>query len=219
MRTDLPSGTIAFLASDIEGSTSLLQELGPDAYAQVLDEHRRIVRAASRAHGGTEVDAQGDAFLVAFQTAGGALAAADEVTETLGGGPIRVRIGLHTGTPLVTDEGYVGEVVHIAARVASAAHGGQILVSQPTWALLDTPDSLMGLGEHRLKDIAEPLLLYQLGSRGFPPLRTISNTNLPRPTSSFIGRERELADARARLAEGARLLTLTGATGIREDPS
>ena len=213
MRTDLPSGTVTFLVSDVEGSTRLLHELGPDAYARALAEHRRIVRAASQAHGGTEVDTQGDAFLVAFPTAGGALAAADAMTASFEGGPILVRIGLHTGVPLVTDEGYVGEVIHVAARVASAAHGGQVLVSGATQDLLVAPASLIDLGAHRLKDIADPLALYQLGDRSFPPLRTISNTNLPRPASSFVGRERELAEARARLGEGARLLTLTGPGG------
>ena len=213
VRTDLPTGTVTFLVSDIEGSTRLLQRLGPDAYAAALAEHRRIVRSACRAHGGIEVDTQGDAFLVVFPVVDGALAAADEVTAALDEGPIRVRIGIHSGVPLVTDEGYVGAVVHEAARIASAAHGGQVLLSRSTRALIERPVSLQELGEHRLKDIDEPLALYQLGGRGFPPLRTISNTNLPRPVSSFIGRERELAETRARLADGARLLTLTGPGG------
>lgn len=213
MRTDLPTGTVTFLVSDIEGSTRLLQGLGPDAYAVALTEHRRIVRSACRAHGGIEVDTQGDSFLVVFPVVDGALAAADELTAALEEGPIRVRIGIHTGVPLMTDEGYVGTVVHEAARIASAAHGGQVLLSQSTRALIATPVSLQELGEHRLKDIDEPLALHQLGGRGFPPLRTISNTNLPRPVSSFIGRERELAETRARLADGARLLTLTGPGG------
>lgn len=213
MRTDLPTGTVTFLVSDIEGSTRLLRQLGSDAYAAALAKHRRIVRAACHVHGGTEVDTQGDAFLMAFPNADDALAAADELTEALGGGPILVRVGLHTGVPLVTDEGYVGEVVHVTARVASAAHGGQVVMSQATRTLIEAPVSLQELGEHRLKDIAEPLALHQLGSRSFPPLRTISNTNLPRPVSSFIGRERELTEARDRLAGGARLLTLTGPGG------
>ncbi len=212
MRTDLPTGTVTFLVSDIEGSTRLLHELGPVAYARALAEHRQIVRAACRAQGGIEVDTQGDAFLVVFPTAAGALGAASALTAGLAGGPVQVRVGLHTGAPLVTDEGYVGEVVHVAARIASAAHGGQVLASKGTRDLLETP-ALTDLGAHRLKDIADPLVLYQLGDRRFPPLRSISNTNLPRPASSFVGRERELADAHARLAEGARLLTLTGPGG------
>ncbi len=212
VRTDLPSGTVTFLVSDIEGSTRLLLDLGPDDYAQALTQHRRIVRAACRAHRGVEVDTQGDAFLVVFSAPGDAIAAAAALTEGLAGGPILVRVGLHTGVPLVTDEGYVGEVVHVAARVASAAHGGQVVVSQSTKAVAATT-LLTDLGSHRLKDIADPVVLYQLGDRSFPPLRTISNTNLPRPASTFLGRARELAEARARLAEGARILTLTGPGG------
>jgi len=105
VRRDLPSGTVTFLFTDVEGSTKLLQELGAEAYAAALGEHRRILRAAFDAHGGVEVDTQGDAFFVAFPTAPGALTAAGNMTEALAGGPIRVRMGLHTGTPLLTEEG------------------------------------------------------------------------------------------------------------------
>ena len=213
MRTDLPSGTVTFLASDIEGSTRLLRELGPDAYADALAKHRQIVRTACESHRGVEVDTQGDSFLVAFATADDALSAADELTAALGVGPILVRVGLHTGIPVLTDDGYVGEVVHVTARVASAAHGGQVVVSDATRAGVRAPESLQDLGAHRLKDIPESLTLFQLGGRPFPPLRTISSTNLPNPVSPFIGRERELAETRARLAEGARLLTLVGPGG------
>ena len=116
-RPDLPTGTVTFLFTDIEGSTKLLHELGADAYAEALDRHRRALRAAFAANGGVEVDTQGDAFFVAFGHAEGALAAAAEAQAALAGGPIAVRMGVHTGTPLVTAEGYVGVDVHKAARI------------------------------------------------------------------------------------------------------
>ncbi len=127
----LPSGTVTFLFTDIEGSTRLLDELG-DAYAEALAEHRRQLRAVFERHGGIEVDTQGDAFFVAFPRAGDALAAAAEGQRVLADGPIRVRMGVHTGEPTVTEEGYVGIDVHRAARIAAAGHGGQLLVSQTT---------------------------------------------------------------------------------------
>ena len=108
------------------------------------------------------------------------------MTEALAPGPIQLRIGLHTGTPLVTNEGYVGDDVHLAARVAASGHGGQVVLSKTTADLVGL--SLTDLGEHRLKDIAEAVSIYQLGDVSFPPLKTISNTNLPRPASSFVGR-------------------------------
>jgi predicted ATPase/class 3 adenylate cyclase len=211
VRADLPTGTVTFLVTDVEGSTRLLYELGPERYADALAAHRSVVRAAAAAHAGVEVDTQGDSFLLAFPSAADALAAAAAITDALAPGPVRVRIGLHTGTPLVTDEGYVGEDVHVAARVAAAGHGGQVLVSAASAALVETP--LRELGEHRLKDIAGPVALYQLGDGSFPPLRTVASSNLPRPASSFVGRERELEALLARIAGGARLLTLTGPGG------
>ena len=207
---ELPSGTVTFLFTDVEGSTTLLHELGAEAYAAALAEHRRIVREASAAEDGVEVDTQGDAFFVAFPTAPGALQAAHAITERLDSGPIRVRMGLHTGEPLLTEEGYVGADVHFAARVAGSGHGGQVVLSKATAELAST--ELTDLGEHRLKDIAEPVQIFQLGSERFPPLKTISNTNLPRPASSFVGRERELEEVLDRM-ERARLVTLTGPGG------
>ena len=216
---ELPTGTVTFLFTDVEGSTKLLQQLGPEAYAEALAEHRRVIREACRREGGVEIDTQGDGTFLAFPTAPGALAAAAALTDGLSSGPIRVRAGLHTGTPLVTDEGYVGDVVHRAARIAAAGHGGQVLVSSSSAALTEPSGSepralsLTNLGEHRLKDIADPVTLFQLGEGSFPPLRTISNTNLPRPASSFVGRERELNDVLSRIEGGARLVTLTGPGG------
>ena len=122
MRSDLPGGTVTFLFTDIEGSTRLLHDLGPEGYAAALNEHRRVLREAFLSTGGVEVDTQGDAFFVAFATAQGALDAARGGLEALEAGPVRVRMGLHTGTPLVTDEGYVGVDVHRAARIAACGH-------------------------------------------------------------------------------------------------
>jgi predicted ATPase/class 3 adenylate cyclase len=208
--TELPRGTVTFLFTDIEGSTRLLHDLGAEDYASRLAEHRRALREAFDRHGGIEVDTQGDAFFVAFPTAPGALEAAREAQEEL---ELPVRMGLHTGTPLLTDDGYVGADVHRAARIASAGHGRQVLVSAATAALVG-PGGLRDLGEHRLKDLSAPERIFQLGDDEFPPLNTRYRTNLPIPATPFLGREHELADVRALLArDDARLLTLTGAGG------
>jgi predicted ATPase len=212
VRSDLPTGTVTFLFTDVEGSTKLLHELGAEVYADALAEHRRIVRDWCAAEGGVEVDTQGDAFFFVFSSARGAVGAAQAITDGLLGGPILLRIGLHTGTPLVTDEGYVGDDVHLAARVAAAGHGGQVLLSKASRDLVDGL-SICDLGEHRLKDIEGAVSIYQLGSERFPPLKTISNTNLPRPASSFVGRRRERDELVSMLSEGTRLLTLTGPGG------
>jgi predicted ATPase/class 3 adenylate cyclase len=212
VQRNLPSGTVTFLFTDVEGSTKLLNELGPGGYAAVLAEHRRIVRGAFTARGGVEVDTQGDAFFVAFPSASDALEAARAITDGLLAGPIRLRMGLHTGTPLLTEEGYVGEDVHRAARIGAAGHGGQVLVSPATVALTGM-EGLRDLGEHRLKDFDQPMALFQIGDERFPPLKTISNTNLPRPASSFMGRDAEVAKISGLLQDGARILTLTGPGG------
>src|SRR3954449_5337247 len=209
----LPAGTVTFLFTDVEGSTRLLDELGPERYADALATHRRALRAAFRAHGGVEVDTQGDAFFVAFPSPDGAIAAAEEGRRALEGGPIRVRIGIHTGTPTVTDEGYVGIDVHKAARIAAAAHGGQIVVSDETRARLADELPLYDLGEHRVKDFEQAIPLFQVGDETFPPLKTISNTNLPHPASSFVGRRREVDGVTSLVRGGARLVTLTGPGG------
>jgi predicted ATPase/class 3 adenylate cyclase len=215
MRADLPSGTVTFLFTDVEGSTRLLHELGPERYAATLQEHRRVLRDCCRRHGGAEVDTQGDAFFFAFAHPAGAVAAAQDAQVELATGRVSVRMGLHTGLPHLTEEGYVGEDVHLGARVASAGHGGQVLLSAATRAALEPSNSLLlgELGEHRLKDFDRPIAIFQLGTGAFPPLRTISNTNLPRPASSFVGRERELAELAALLRGVARLVTMTGPGG------
>jgi predicted ATPase/class 3 adenylate cyclase len=211
VRGDLPSGTVTFLFTDVEGSTALLQELGAKRYAQALAEHRRLLRAAFTAGGGVEVDTQGDAFFYAFGDAEAAVGMADAGQRALADGPVRVRMGLHTGKPLLTDEGYVGEDVHLGARIAAAGHGGQVLLSEATRKLVQRQAADLGL--HRLKDFAAPVAVFQLGSERFPPLKTLSNTNLPRPASTFVGRERELSEVVGLLCGDARLLTLTGAGG------
>jgi predicted ATPase/class 3 adenylate cyclase len=210
-RPHLPSGTVTFLFTDIEGSTRLLQELG-DRYADVLAEHRRMLREAFAHHSGVEVDTQGDAFFVAFARASDAVASAQAAQGALRGGRVRVRMGVHTGEPMVREEGYVGIDVHRAARLASAGHGGQILLSRPTRDLLDSTFELVDLGLHRMKDLSEPQRLYQLGMEKFPPLKTLHQTNLPVPATPFLGRERELSEV-LRLLGSSRVLTLTGPGG------
>jgi hypothetical protein len=207
---DLPSGTVTFLFTDVEGSTRLLPELGP-AYAAVLAEHRRRLRAEWSAHGGVEVDTQGDAFFVAFGRAEDAAAAALAAQRELNDGPVRVRIGVHTGEPLLTQEGYVGIDVHRAARIAAAGHGGQVLVSQSTRDLIRA-DDLHGLGEHRLRDLTAPERIYQLGGGEFPPLKTLYHTNFPVQPTPLLGRQRELEELQG-LLRSTRLLTLTGPGG------
>jgi predicted ATPase/class 3 adenylate cyclase len=209
---ELPAGTVTFLFTDIEGSTRLLQEHG-SSYATLLAEHRRAVRDAFTRHSGVEVDTQGDAFFVAFPSAADAVAAAAEARHQLEAGPIRVRMGIHTGEPIVSDEGYVGVDVHRAARIAAAAHGGQIVLSETTRRLLDSDTATRDLGEHRLKDLTGPERLHQLGDGDFPPLRTLDATNLPVASSPLVGREHELGELVALLSDGTRLLTITGPGG------
>jgi predicted ATPase/class 3 adenylate cyclase len=211
--TTLPSGTVTLLFTDIEGSTRLLHELGA-GYREALDEHRRVIRGAAEAHGGVEVDTQGDAFFIAFPGAKDAVDAAQEAQEALAPGPICVRMGVHTGEPEPTETGYVGVDVHRAARIAGAGHGGQVLLSQATRELLDDQFPVRDLGAHRLKDLLGPERIYQLGEREFPRLKTLHQTNLPVTATPFLGRMRELADVTELLAEEElRLLTLTGPGG------
>ena len=213
MRPELPTGTVTFLFTDVEGSTKLLQSLGAEAYADALADHRSVIRKACTGTGGVEVDTQGDSFFFAFPTAPGALAAASDFTERLArNGPLRVRVGVHTGTPLVGDEGYIGRDVHRAARIAAAGHGGQVLVSTSTASLVDA--ELTDLGEHRFKDLGAPERVLQLGDGEFPALKSLYRTSLPIPATAFLGRERELREVVELLdREEARLVTLTGPGG------
>ena len=188
-------------------------EFGQEAYAEALAEHRCLLREAFGAHGGVEVDTQGDAFFVAFPTAPGALEAASAAMSALAAGPIRVRMGIHTGTPLVTSEGYVGADVHRAARIAAVGHGGQVLVSASTTCLIGN-EGLRDLGDHRLKDLSAPERIFQLGDADFPPLKSLHQTNLPVPSTPFLGRKYELEEVLGLLSrEDVRLLTLTGSGG------
>src|SRR5438132_2288063 len=217
MVRDLPTGVVTLLFTDVEGSTRLLHELG-DRYGEALHEHRRRLRAAFADHEGVEVDTQGDAFFVAFARASDAVAAAAEGQRTLADGAIRVRMGLHTGEPRLTDEGYVGIDVHKGARIAAVGHGGQVLLSQTTCALVDA--SVRDLGVHRLKDLSAPERIYQLEVEGlrcdFPLLKTIEAgmKNLPAPRTSFVGRAAELDEIDRLLQDpDCRLLTLVGPGG------
>jgi predicted ATPase/class 3 adenylate cyclase len=209
----LPTGTVTFLFTDIEGSTRLLRRVGAERYAEALAEHRRILRAEFAAAEGVEVDTQGDAFFVAFATAAGAVAAAAAGQQALAPGPITVRMGLHTGAPTTTAEGYAGIDVHRGARVASLAHGGQVILSAATAALVED-EPLRDLGRHRLKDFDAPARLFQLGTAEFPPLRTPGAVELPTPATHFLGRERELVvGASLWLKREPRLLTIVGPGG------
>jgi class 3 adenylate cyclase len=176
---NLPSGTVTFLFSDIEGSTALLKQLGDAAYTELLGQHRRLVRAAFASHDGQEIDTQGDAFFYSFPRARQAVVAAVEVQRAHaaatwpGGVSVRVRIGLHTGEPAVGEEGYTGLDVVRAARIAAVGHGGQILLSETTRALVgtDLPEgvALHSVGEQRLKDIDRPEPLHELTIEGLTP--------------------------------------------------
>ena len=226
----LPRGTVTLLFSDIEGSTSLLQQVG-ERYTQVLGECRHLLRAAFHQYHGREVDTQGDAFFVAFARAIDAVSAAVAAQRALAshlwseGVTVRVRMGLHTGEPELTPEGYVGLDVHHAARIMSTAHGGQVLLSQTTHDLVahDLPEgvSLRDLGQHRLKDLRGPERLFQLViadlPADFPPLKTLDAHphNLPVQPTPLIGREQEVA-AVGRLVQrkNVHLVTLTGPGGV-----
>jgi predicted ATPase/class 3 adenylate cyclase len=226
--TTLPTGTVTFLFSDIEGSTRLARSLG-DGWSGVLTEHRALLREAFALHGGVEVSTEGDSFFVAFPTAVGAVSAAAAAQRALAAhawpadAELRVRMGMHTtGGATIADGTYAGVDVHRAARIMSAGHGGQILVSAATRALVEQalPDDvrLLDLGEHRLKDLPEPEALAQVCVNGlpteFPALRSLdaARTNLPPQATTFIGREEDVARVRE-LLRSNRLVTLTGPGG------
>jgi len=215
VRPDLPTGAVTLVFTDIEGSTRLLHNLGAEAYAVALSEHRRVLRETFTRHGGVEVDTQGDAFFYAFADASEAVAGAEEGREALRPGPIHVRVGVHTGEPHLGPEGYVGHDVHLGARIGAAGHGGQVLLSEAASRAAGLADgALNDLGEHRLKDFERPVRILQLGDERFPPLKTIANTNLPRPASSFVGRQQEVDRLTTLFRDdGARLVTLTGPGG------
>lgn len=224
----LPSGTVSLVFTDVEGSTALLSRLG-SGYAASLDEMRRILRAAWADFGGVELGTEGDSFFVVFETARQAVGALVQAQRRLGvsawpgGEPVRVRMGAHTGAPTVHNGAYVGMDVHRAARIAAAAHGGQLVLSAATAALVaeELPEGLLlrDLGEHQLKDLGRRERLFQVTGVGlqakFPPLRSLgAPSRLPEPPTPTVGRSGELD----RLADTlttprVRLLTLTGAGG------
>ena len=214
-RPELPRGTVTLVMTDIEGSTRLLHERGT-AYADLLATHRETLRDAFNRHGGVEVDTQGDAFFYAFASAQAAVAAAMEAQHALAKGEVRIRVGVHTGEPAITSEGYVGMDVHRVARIMSAGHGGQVVVSQAARELLDDGVRVRDLGEHRLKDLTAPQRLWQLGDGDFPQLRTLHRSNLPVVADALVGREDELA-AISQLVRSHRLVTLTRSGRFGQD--
>src|SRR5436190_11903944 len=226
----LPMGTVTLLFTDMEGSTRLLQQLG-ERYTNLLEEYRQLLRAAFQQWNGHEVDTQGDAFFAAFARAtdavSGAVAAQRALTSHSWseGVVVSVRMGLHTGEPTLSSQGYTGLDVHHAARLMSAGHGGQVLLSQTTRDLVEhdlpTGVSLRDLGAHRLKDFQQKSHLFQLVmadfQASFPPLKTLDTypNNLPVQPTPLIGRAKEVALVQNLLQrEEVRLLTLTGPGGI-----
>ncbi len=225
--TNLPVGTVTFVFTDIEGSTRLGQAIGATRYGELLERHRELLREAFRAAGGVEVGTEGDSFFVVFERPAAAARAAADAQRRLAGepwapdAPVRVRMGIHSGEGVLADGTYVGNDVNRASRIAAAAHGGQILLSETASALvadgLPPGTALRSLGEHRLKDL-RPERLCQLVIDGlpqdFPPIRSLDArpNNLPTQLTTFVGREKELHEA-GELLMGARLLTLTGPGG------
>jgi len=228
----LPAGTLTFVFTDIEGSTRLVQAIGEAGFNAVLEDHGRLVAGAFDAAEGIRVRMEGDSFFYVFQRASSAVAAVVAAQRALaahvfpGQAAIRVRMGLHTGEARLgsaaTGADYVGYDVHRAARIASAGHGGQVLLSEPTRVLvgeaLPAGVTLRDLGEHRFKDLGRPERVLQLVIEGlpadFPPIRSLNAipNNLPTQVTSFVGREREIAEG-VKLFGNARVLTLTGPGG------
>ncbi|MGI8426416.1 MAG: adenylate/guanylate cyclase domain-containing protein [Actinomycetota bacterium] len=225
--TELPSGTVTFLFTDIEGSTRLLQSLGDD-FGRLSDDHCKVLRKVFESREGHVVSTEGDSFFVAFKSAPSALNAAAEATRALAAHPwpqgaqVKVRMGLHTGEGTFGGDNYVGLDVHRGARIANAGHGGQILISATTRSLIEAHLTdelkLQDLGEHRLKDLEFPERLYQLSIQGlqseFPMLRSLNArpNNLPPQLTSFIGRTDQI-QALKKLMRSTRLLTLSGPGG------
>jgi predicted ATPase/class 3 adenylate cyclase len=226
---ELPAGTVTLLFSDMEGSTALLSRLG-DRYAGVLSAQRALLRAAFGTGRGRELGTEGDSFFVVFESAGDAVRCCLAGQRALAGHAwpdgvaVRVRMGLHSGEPARHEDGYVGLDVHRAARIAAAAHGGQVVLSDATRLLVEprlpAGVSVRDLGWHRLKDIEAPERIYQLVAVGlaerFPPLKSLgAQTSLPAPITPLVGRDGEVEELRAAvLRPGVRLVTLTGTGGV-----
>ncbi len=224
----LPTGTVTFLFTDIEGSTQLLQSLGPDRYGRLQDEHSAIMRRAIGLGDGVEIRTEGDAFFAVFGSPMGAVVAAAEAQRGLAahtwpdGSEIRVRIGMHTGEGALGGDDYLGIDVNRAARIAAVGHGGQVVVSTATAGLVerDLPQgvTLRDLGPHRLKDFSDPFRLHDLVIEGvpsdFPQLRSLDArpTNLPAERTSFIGRTQEVTELEGLLGT-TRIVTIVGPGG------
>ena len=209
-RLQLPTGTVSFMFTDIEDSTDLSRSIGGEAFGRELSRHRDRIRETSIAHHGRAFGAEGDAVFIVFPRASDAVAAAHDLQAAFAEERVRLRVGIHTGEPLVVDNEYVGLDVRKAARICAAAHGGQVLVSRATRELAE--DGLRDLGEYRLKDLTAPERLFQLGGGDFPPLRTLRPTNLPVQPGPLLGRRDELAELLT-LSQASRLVTLTGPGG------
>jgi class 3 adenylate cyclase len=225
----LPTGTVTLLFTNIEGSTALLGRLG-ERYGEALSAQRALMRAAVSASGGWEMEAAGDSFFVVFESAGDAVGCCVVAQRALaghdwpGGEAVRVRMGLHSGEPAVQEDRYVGLDVYRARRIAAAAHGGQVVLSDVTRQLVESQLAgdvwVRDLGWHRLEDIEAPERIYQLVTAGlpdlFPPLRSLgAPSRLPVPLTALVGRDGELGQVCAALAgPGVRLVTLTGTGGV-----
>jgi class 3 adenylate cyclase len=218
--TQLPTGTVTFLFTDIEGSTRLWQA-DEESMRKAVARHDRLIQAVVADHGGVVFSTMGDGLAAAFQTASAALSCAVEAQRLLDHqswgtvGPLKVRMGLHTGEAELRDGDYFGTAVNRAARLVAVGHGGQILGSSATAELVDSGIGLVDLGEHRLRDLDRPMHVFQIGDGTFPPLRSLSAFpgNLPLQLTSFVGRHDELASV-AKALGVSRLVTLTGTGGV-----
>ena len=227
MSPNQPSGIVTLLFTDIEGSTKLLRTLSAEAAVEAFAIHGRVLREACARHSGHEQRTEGDSFFIVFQEATQAVAAAVDAQHLLaaqtwpGGEPVRVRMGMHTCEPTQVDGDYFGLDVHRAARISSAGHGGQVLLSQATRTAADLPQgvTLRDLGEHRLKDLAQPEWIYQLQIDGldsdFRPLNSLETpTNLPASVTPLIGRGADVAAVEELLRrDDVRMVTITGTGG------
>jgi predicted ATPase/DNA-binding SARP family transcriptional activator/class 3 adenylate cyclase len=226
--TTLPTGTVTLLFADVEGSTRLLYAFGGERYQEMRTRTRELARAAAEQHRGAEVDSTGDSVFIAFPSAGDAVEAAAEIQRLLlgeswtPGAAVLLRIGIHTGAPELTPDGYVGTDVHFAARLCAAAHGGQVIVSQAVRELVGAEPlaglSFRPLGRHRFKDIPSPEPVFQLVAPGlaesFPPLQTLGGATLPALHHRLVGRKGDLVEITSLLArKEVRLVTITGPGG------